>query len=141
MNVRRLIGGVLAGVVLFGAMPADAKSCRELVADKAYRCTAVRPDGTTEERCARFLPLRDDVAGLRLLVDGYRTMACACEHSGSINRPRFGASAEIACTGNAVVFTGKATKTKLDKVFSRDVRGRSAFAAVCVLDTTCSISD
>jgi len=140
MHSRRLMGAALAGVLLLGAVPADAKPCSELVLDKAYRCTMVaKDDASTSEVCARFLP--GGTTGIVLLVDGLRGMPCACEHSGSIDRPRFGASAEFACIGDGRMITGKATKSKLDKVFSRASRSEDAFAAVCVLDTTCSLSD
>jgi len=139
MRLRNLIGMALTGIVLLGALPADAKPCAELIQGKAYRCTTVaKEDGSTSDVCARFL---SGTSGMILVVDGLDAMACACEHTGSIKNPRFGASAEFACIGGGRMVTGKATKSKLDKVFSRATRSEDAFAAACVLDTTCSFSD
>jgi len=138
MRILGLIGGLLAGVVLFGAMPADAKSCQELLAGKSYRCTTVTQgvEGTAEV-CARFVPAPD---GLALLIDG-TPMWCACEHSGSLGRARYGASAEFGCIGAELALTGKASKTKLEKVFSRTYREGATFAASCVLDPACLSAD
>ena len=137
MLMRRFIGGALLGALLWVG-PAAAVPCDQLLVGKAWRCAVVTPQGSLEV-CAVFSA--PDAGGLALSIDGGVDLPCTCKALGSIARPRFGESSEVACAGLSQAFVGKAGRTKLTKVFIRVTRGGSDAAAECVLDPTCDLSN
>lgn len=137
MEMRWMASGMLAGAMLAAAVPARATNCAELLARNAYRCAIVTASGPAEA-CVVF-SIKDVDGGLSLSLDGAPAIACACKHSGSLSRPRFEASAEIGCAGRGQAFVGKASRTKIKKVFVRQLRGGGELTGECVLDPACGL--